>query len=75
MSKPFAKITNSEPCIIMLLEKLQKTTGLWTGLLSLYLQHMFKDQPWLLWKSGETAQVSHALCSIMPLVNSTRKST
>ena len=24
MSKPFAKITNSEPCIIMLLEKLQK---------------------------------------------------
>ena len=33
----------------------------------LYLQHIFKDEPWLLWESGETscaAQNSHAHHSI-----------
>ena len=44
----------------------------------LYLQHIFKDQPWLLRESGETGfaiQNSHAYCLIVPSVISTRTFT
>ena len=37
----------------------------------LYLQHIFKDQSWLLRESEETARVSHAHRSIVLSVNST----
>ena len=52
-NQPVAKIiTNPEPCIAMMLEKLQKSSwSLVDG--CLYLKHIFKDQPWLLWESGE----------------------
>ena len=41
-----------------------------SGSLGLYLQHIFKNQPWLLWESGETARNLHAHRSIVPFVNS-----
>ena len=47
-------------------------------LLSLCLQHMFKDQPWLLQVSGETRSVarnSQAYRSNVPSVNSAHIST
>ena len=53
----------------------EKATGLVLGRL---LQHTFKDQPWLLWESGETscaAQNSHEYRSIMPSINNARIST
>ena len=40
-----------------------------SGTLGLYLQHIFKNQPWLLWESGETARNLHAHRSIMPFIN------
>ena len=53
-SQPIAKITiDPEPCITMLLEKLRKNDRS-LGDCCLCLQHMFKDQPWLLQVSGET---------------------
>ena len=42
-----------------------------SGSLGLYLQHIFKNQPWLLRESGETAQNLHVCRSIVPFVNST----
>ena len=42
-----------------------------SGSFGLYLQHIFKNQPWLLWESGETASNLHAHCLIVPFVNST----
>ena len=46
-SQPFAKITiDPEPCMTMLLEKLRKSDR--------SSQHTFKDEPWLMWVSGET---------------------
>ena len=63
--------TNLEPCITMLLEKLQKSD--WSlADCCVYLQHTFKNQPRLLWESGEissAARNSHVLRSIMSLVN------
>ena len=42
-----------------------------SGFLDLYLQHIFKNQPWLLRESGETAQNLLVHRSIVPFVNST----
>ena len=51
-SQPAAKITiDLEPCMTMLLEKLRKSDRS-LGDCCLCLQHMFKDQPWLLRVSG-----------------------
>ena len=65
-SKSVAKITiDPEPCMTMLLECLRDCC--------LCLQHMFKDQPWLLRVSGETrsaARNSHAYRSNMPSISS-----
>ena len=41
-----------------------------SGSLGLYLQHIFKNQPWLLQESGETAQNVHVPCSIVLFANS-----
>ena len=41
-----------------------------SGSLGLYLQHIFKNQPWLLQESGETAQNLHVHRSIVLFVNS-----
>ena len=41
-----------------------------SGSLGLYLQHIFKNQPWLLRESGETARNLYVHCSIVPFVNS-----
>ena len=38
--------------------------------LGLHCATIFKNQPWLLRKSGETARNLHAHCSIVPFVNS-----
>ena len=40
------------------------------GSSGLYLQHIFKNQPWLLRESGETARKLHAHRLIMLFVNS-----
>ena len=73
MSQPVAKITiDLEPCMTMLLEKLQKS-DLSLGDCCLCLQHIFKNQPWLLRVSGETrsaARNSKAYRSNVPSVNS-----
>ena len=69
-SQPFAKITI--PRMKKLLEKLRKSDRF------LCLQHIFKDEQWLLWVSGETgwgARNSQAYCSNMPSVNSAHIST
>ena len=53
-SQPFTKITiDPEPCMTMLLEKLRKSDWSLRDC-CLCLQHIFKDEPWLLWVSGET---------------------
>ena len=53
-SQPVAKITiDPEQCMAMLLEKLRKSDWSLRDC-CLCLQHMFKDQPWMLWVSGET---------------------
>ena len=53
-NQPVAKITiDPEPCMTMLLEKLRKSDRS-LGDCCLCLQHMFKDQQWLLRVSGET---------------------
>ena len=41
-----------------------------SGSLRLYLQLIFKNQPWLLQESGETARNLNARHSIVPFVNS-----
>ena len=46
-----------------------------SGSLGLYLQLIFKNQPWLLRESGETARISHAYRSIVPSVISAHIST
>ena len=78
MSQPVAKITiDPEPCMTMVLEKLRKSDQS-LGDCCLCLQHMFKDQPWLLWVSGETrsaARNSQAYCLNVPSVNCTHIST
>ena len=77
-SQPFAKITiDPEPCMTMLLEKLRKSDR---SLRACYLclQYTFKDEPWLLWVSGETrwgARNSQAYRSNVPSVNSAHIST
>ena len=43
---------HSEPRAVWILESE-------SGSLGLYLQHIFKNQPWLLRESGETAQNLH----------------
>ena len=40
-----------------------------SGSLGLYPQHIFKNQPWLLWESGETARNLDVYHSIMPFIN------
>ena len=53
-SQPFAKIIiDPEPCMTMLLEKLRKSDRSLRDC-CLCLQHIFKDEPWLLWVSEET---------------------
>ena len=53
-SQPVAKIIiGMEPCMTLLLEKLQKSDRSLGGC-CLCLQHIFKAQPWLLRVSGET---------------------
>ena len=78
MSQPVVRIiTNPEPCITMLLEKLRKSDGSLADCY-LYLQHVFKDQVWLLWESRESicaARNSHSHCLIVPSIYSTRIST
>ena len=77
-SLPVAKITiDPEPCMAMLLEKLRKSDRS-LGDCCLCLQHMFKDQPWLLRVSGEkrsAAQNSQSYHSNMLSVNSAHIST
>ena len=61
----------------MLLEKLRKSNRS-LGDCCLCLQHIFKDQPWLLRVSGETrsaARNSQACRSNVPSVNNTHIST
>ena len=74
-SQPIAKITiDLEPCM---LEKLQKSDRS-LGDCCLCLQHIFKDEPWLLWVSGETrwgARNSQAYRSNVPSVNNAHIST
>ena len=74
----FTKITiDLEPCMTMLLEKLRKRDRSLTDC-CLCLQHIFKDEPWLLWVSGETrwdARNSQAYRSNVPSVNSAHIST
>ena len=77
-SQPIAKITiDPEACMTMLVVKLRKSD--WSlGDCCLCLQHMFKDQPWLLWVSRETksaARHSQTYRSNMPSVTSTHIST
>ena len=77
-SWPVAKITiDPEPCMTILLEKLQKSDRS-IGDCCLCVQHMSKDQPWLLRVSGETrfsVRNSQAYRSNMPSINSTDIST
>ena len=77
-SQHVAQITNDpEPFLTMLLEKLRKSDRC-LGDCCLCLQHMFKDQPWLLQVSGETrstARNSQAYRSNVPSVNCTHIST
>ena len=77
-SHPVAKIKiYPEQCMRMLLEKLRKRDQS-LGDCCLCLQHMFKDQPWLLWVSGETrsaARNSQAYRSNTPFVNCAHIST
>ena len=74
-SQPVAKITiDPEPCMTMLLEKIRKSVRS-LGDCCLCLQHMFKDQPWLLLASRETrsaarthkriAQTCHPLIALI----------
>ena len=76
-SQLVVKITiDPEPCTLML-EKLQKSNRSF-GDCCRCLQHMSKDQPWLLWVSGETtsaARNSQVYCSSVPSVNSVHIST
>ena len=76
--QPFAKITiDPEPCMTMLLEKLQKS-GRSLEDCCLCLQHIFKDEPRLLRMSGETrwaARNTQAYRSSVPSVNSAHIST
>ena len=63
-SQLVAKITiDPEPCTIMLLERLRKSDRS-LGYCSLCLQHMSKDQPWLLWVSRETRSAARTLTSV-----------
>ena len=77
-SQPVAKITiDPESCMTILLEKLRKS-GRSLGDCCLCLQHIFKDQPWLLRVSGEmrsAARNSQAYISNVPSVNSACIST
>ena len=72
-SQPVVKITiDPEPCMTMLLEKLRKSDRS-LGDCCLCLQHMLKDQPWLLWVSGEmrsAARNSQVYRLNVPSVNS-----
>ena len=76
-TSPVAKITtNLEPCIIMLLEKLQKQQLIFGRLLSLSATYI--QGPSMLRQSGEiscAAQNTHAHCSIVSSVNSAHIST
>ena len=66
-----------EPCVTMLLEKLRKSDRSLDDC-CLCLQHMFKDEPWLLRVSGETrwaARNSQAYRSNVPSVNCAHIST
>ena len=68
--EPACRENNPEPCMTMLLEKLQKSDRC-LGDCCLCLQHMLKDQPWLLQESGETrsaARNSQAYRSHVPSV-------
>ena len=70
-------IIDPEPCMTMLLEKLQKSDRSF-GNCYLCLQHIFKDEPWLLWVSGETkwaARNSQAYRSNVPSVNTAHMTT
>ena len=73
VSQPVVKITiDPELCTTILLEKLRKIDQSSEDCY-LYLQHIFKDQPWLLRVSRETrsaAQNSQAYRSNVPSVNS-----
>ena len=63
-----------EPCMTILLEKLQKSLEE----CCLCLQCIFKNEPWLVWVSGETrwaARNSQAYHSNVPSVNSAHIST
>ena len=77
-SQLIAKITiDPEPCMAMLLEKLRKSDRS-LGDYCLCLQHICKDQPWLLRVSGDTrsaAQNSQAYRSNVPSVKSAHIST
>ena len=77
-SQPVTKITiDPEPCMTMLLEKLRKSERS-LGDCCHCLLHMSKDQPWLLWVSGETrlaARNSQAYRLNVPSVNSAHIST
>ena len=77
-SQPVTKITiDPDPCMAMLLEKLRKSDRS-LGDCCLCLQHILKDQPWLLRVSGETrsaARNSQAYRSNVPSVNSAHIST
>ena len=68
-SQPVTKIAiDPEPCMTMLLEKLRKSNR---SLGDCCLQHIFKDQPWLLRVSGETtsaARNSQVYCLNVPSV-------
>ena len=78
-SQPIAKITiDLKPCVTMLLEKQLRKSDQSLEDCCLCLQHIFKDQPWLLRVSGEmrsAAQNSQAYRSNMLSVNSTHIST
>ena len=69
-SQPFLKITfDPESCMTMLLEKLRKSD--WS-LEDCYLclQCIFKNEPWLVWVSGETrwaARTCHLLIELASL--------
>ena len=77
-SQPIAKMTiDSELCTTVLLERLRKSDRS-LGDCCLCLQHIFKDQPWLLRVSGETRSAacdSQAYRLNVPPVNSTHIST
>ena len=45
-----------------------------SGFLSLYMQHIFKNQPWLLRESGETARNLHAHRSIVNTICASTRS-